>query len=211
MRFLHGSNFKVKFSFDIEFEVDCTFLLSKDRVISKGIANLVPCSKIIKWQFLNFLLYIENMRDSDLVHYFEDGNKLKVPTEIKASWKMMIFCIWISHLNFALSSGHNSGDQLREEEKYSKLSQEASISRNLSWEDDDDVITPISNRKKLSWVSECAEVQYIIWPTKVILCKSCGEVFSWNWSEIRAGLGWFGRVRVYEFLVLFKTILSSNT
>ena len=125
-----------------------------------------------------------------------------VSTEIQPCWK--IFCIWISYLNFALSSGHNSGDQLREEEKYSKLSQEASISRNLSWEDDDDVITPISNRKKLSWVSECAEVQYIIWPTKVILCKSCGEVFSWK------GIGWLGSVRVYEFLVLFKTILSSN-
>ena len=58
MRFLHVSNFKVKFSFDIEFEVDCTFVLSKGRVISKGIVNLVSSSKIIKWQFLNFLFYI---------------------------------------------------------------------------------------------------------------------------------------------------------
>ena len=63
MRFLHGSNFKVKFSFDIEFEVDCTFVLSKGRVISKGIVNLVSSSKIIKWQFLNFLLYIPYSRE----------------------------------------------------------------------------------------------------------------------------------------------------
>ena len=130
-------------------------------------------------QFLGcdfFCRFLQQDSSSDFGHLFEDGNKLKISTEIKPSWKMMMFWIWIwiSYLNFALSSGHNSGDQLREEEKYSKLSQEASISRNLSWEDDDDVITPISNRKKLSWVSECAEVQYIIWPTKVILIKSCG-------------------------------------
>ena len=34
--------------------------------------------------------------------------------------------------------------------------------------------------------------------------------FHEKWSEISAGLGWLGSIRVHEFLVLFKTILSSN-
>ena len=32
--------------------------------------------------FLNFLLYVEKFKDSDLVQFFEYGTKLKIPSEI---------------------------------------------------------------------------------------------------------------------------------
>ena len=47
--------------------------------------------------FLNFLLLVDKMRASDLVHFFEDGTKLKIPSEIDPPFTPQL---WLHYLNF---------------------------------------------------------------------------------------------------------------
>ena len=67
--------------------VNCTELCHyygfKGEIISEGIFNLVPSSKKVPNHCSStFSFYVEKMKDSDLVGFFDDGAKLKTLSEI---------------------------------------------------------------------------------------------------------------------------------